>query len=555
MKNHFVLGGVALAVIAVAQPAAAAAPKDFKVEADRILAEAWKANEPGAAVIVTEGGRIVYAAGRGLADLDAKAPITPNTAFRVGSIAKQFTAAVMMQLVAEGKVSLDDPLSKYLPDYPQPGASATVRHLLNHTSGIASYTSIPGFMDEANTNRPYTTAQMIDVFKSLPAPSKPGEAWAYNNSGYLLLGAIIEKVTGKPWHQAVAQRIAAPLKLKTISYDEPRARNMAKGYHQTDKGGFEPAKKIHMSVPHAAGGLVGTVGDLATWANALHHGRVVTPQSYQAMTTPAKLKDGKEHPYGFGLQLDKLRGMKTVGHGGGIFGFVTASTYIPEKDVFVAVFTNVIPPITPPGVVASKLAALAAGDPFPRFAKQPADLKALTPFYGLYKVGADDAGRTFFERDGKLFTRKDGPEMEVFAAGNNRFFYEDGMTWFELKQGASGPVMEMHPISAKEPESASRAGPVPAAPKPAYVPRETLAKYVGSYMVGDAKAVVTLGADGLSVNLGSQPQFRLLARSQKEFEVEGVGARVTFNSEGGAAAKSMTINQNGRKMEAVRAAD
>jgi CubicO group peptidase (beta-lactamase class C family) len=537
-----------------AQPAAAV-PKNFKAEADLLLSESWKADGPGAAVIVTEGGRTVYAAGRGLADLEAKTPITPDTVFRLGSIAKQFSAAVMLQLVAEGKVSLDDPLSKYFPDYPQPGAAATVRQLLNHTSGIASYTSIPGWMVEANTNKPYTTAQMIDLFKAVPAPSKPGEEWTYNNSGYVLVGAIIEKVTGKPWHQAIAGRIAAPLKLSTIRFGEEQLPNMAKGYTIGENGGFEPAPKIHMSVPHAAGGLIGTVGDLAVWADALHKGRVLTPATYEGMITPAKLNGGAVHPYGFGLQLADLRGMKTRSHGGGIFGFVTASMYIPEKDVFVAVFSNVVPPVTSPDLVAAKLAALAAGDPFPSFTQQRANLKTLEPYFGVYKMAADDT-RIFFARDGKLFTRRsDGPPLEVFAAGNNRFFYDDGLTWFALRRGVDGPVMEMHRPANRAPEVAARAGPVPAEARPADVPRETLARYVGSYLVGGPKAVVTLGEEGLSVKLGDQPNFKLIARSQTEFEVEGVGARVTFNADAGAPAKSITINQSGRKIEAMRTAD
>ncbi len=551
------IGAAALAMVTAAGPATAV-PGNFKAEADRILADAWQADQPGAAVIVTEGGKTVYAAGRGLADLDAKTPITADTVFRIGSIAKQFSAAVMLDLVAEGKVSLDDPLSKYLPDFPQPGASATVRQLLNHTSGIASYTGIPGWMVEANTNRPYTTEQMIDLFEALPPPSKPGEAWMYNNSGYVLVGAIIEKVTGKPWHEVIAERIAAPLGLTTLRYGvlETQTPNMAKGYEMNAEGGFKPAPKLHMSVPHAAGALIGTVEDLAAWANALHHGRVLAPGIYQSMTVPAKLNDGSEHPYGFGLEMDKVRGFRTTGHGGGIHGFMTASMYIPEKDVFVAVFSNVAPPPKhSPDLVAFKLAALAVGQPFERFEKQKADLKALEPFFGVYRIAGTKAERSFFEQDGKLFTRRDGPPMEVFPAGGNRFFYDTSLSWFELKRDASGPVMEMHQPKEGAPEIARRVGPVPPPVKSAEVPRGTLEKYVGSYIVGDARAVVRLDDQGLGVQLGDQPRLRLLARSQNEFEVESVSARVTFNADVDAPAKSMTLNQNGRTMEAVRARD
>lgn len=540
--------------LAFAAPAAAV-PADFAAKADAIVAKAWPADGPGAAVIVTEGGKPVYQTGRGLADIAAKTPITPATVFRIGSITKQFSAAVVLQLAAEGKLSLDDPVSRFFPDWPKPSAAATVRQLLNHTSGMQSYTDIPGWMVETNTARPYTNDQMIAVFKDLPAPSKPGEAWAYNNSAYFLLGAIIEKVTGKPWHEEVRERIAGPLNLTSFRYgvEEGQVPAMAKGYAVSEQGEAGSPPNIHMSVPGAAGALIGTVGDLATWANALHHGRIVDAASYKAMTTKTKASDGKESPYGYGLFLTELRGHPTIGHGGGIFGFVTSSIYIPEKDVFVAVFHNAAPSKTSPDEIAAKLAMLAAGDPFPELQKQPVDLKSVEPLLGRYKVEGQAAERIFFARDGRLFTRRTGgSEMEVFPAGNNRYFYEGGVTWFDVTPGAT-PVMAMYHSGAKTAEKATRAGPVPAEEKPADVPRATLERYVGSYSVGGALAAVTLGDDGLSVKLGEQPTLRLIPRSATEFSVQGVDAKVVFNADADSPAKSITIHQGGRTMEAPRA--
>ncbi|MEO8142088.1 MAG: serine hydrolase domain-containing protein, partial [Sphingomicrobium sp.] len=283
---------------------AVALPANFKAEADKLLADAYAATGPGAAVIVTENGKTVYATGRGLADVERKIAITPETRFRLGSITKQFTAAAIMKLVEQGKVSLDDPLSKYLPDYPAPGASATVRQLLNHSSGVMAYTAIPGWMVEAKTEKAYTTEQLIAEFKNLPSPSKPGEKWSYNNSGYVLLGAVLEKVTAKPWDQAVADLVTVPLKLASIrsGIGADGTPGMAKGYTQGDKAP-KLAQKIHMSVPHGAGALIGTVGDLAAWGNALHNGKLLAPASYAAMTGPTKTADGTTTPYGFGLEI------------------------------------------------------------------------------------------------------------------------------------------------------------------------------------------------------------------------------------------------------------
>jgi len=200
----------ALALLLASAPASAVAP-DFKAKADKILARAYPATGPGAAVIVTENGKTIYTAGRGLADVERKVPITPATVFRFASISKQFTSAAILKLSEQGKLSLDDPLAKFLPNYPAPGGSATIRQLLNHTSGIMDYTTIPGWMVEANTSKAYTTDQLVAVFRDVPGTFKPGEKWDYDNSGYVLLAAVLEKVTGKPWDQAVAGLVTAPL--------------------------------------------------------------------------------------------------------------------------------------------------------------------------------------------------------------------------------------------------------------------------------------------------------------------------------------------------------
>ena len=546
-----IFASVSAAALASATPALAV-PADFAAKADAVLAEAYPSEGPGAAVIVTERGTTVYESGRGLADLAAKTPIGPDTVFRIGSITKQISAAVLLQLVAEGKVSLDDPVSKFFPDYPQPGAGATVRHLLNHTSGIQSYTDLPGWMVEANTNRPYTTDEMIAEFRSVPSPSKPGEKWAYNNSGYVLVGAIIEKITGKPWHQAVEERIAKPLGI-AIRYGvlEGETPKMAKGY-TAHEGEVAPALKIHMSVPHAAGALIGSVQDLATWNAALHSGKVVPRPYYEMMVAPTRLPDGEENPYGFGITNREVRGRGGYGHGGGIFGFITDSVYLPKEDVFVAVFANSNVPATDPGSVMMKLAALAIDDPFPTFEKVAADPGSLEPWFGVYAVEGGE--RRFFLRDGKLFTqRTGGSELETFAAGDNRYFYDKSLTWFELARDDSGvPVMTMYHNGSTKGELAKRTGAIPPPPKAADVPRSTLERYAGNYSVGGATAVVLLSDSGLTVKLGDQPTLRLVPRSSTEFSVEGVDARVVFSA-GVESASSMTIHQGGRTIEAPRA--
>ena len=545
------------AALAGSAAPALAVPADFKARADAYVESAWPADGPGASVIVVEKGKTVYARGRGLADVEAKTPITPDTVFRLGSITKQFSAAVILQLAEEGKLSLDDPLSKFIPDYPGDGARATVRQLLNHTVGVQSYTGIPGFMaSDEKVGRAYTTAEMIALFKDMPMVSPPGAKHQYNNSGYVLVGAVIEAVTGKPWHQAVEERIARPLKLATIRYGENEASTpkMARGYSLADDK-VKPARILHMSVPHAAGALIGNVRDLARWGHALHHGKVVAPARYAQMIAPTVLPGGETVPYGFGLGREKVREIEGIAHSGGIFGFATDSIYLPDKDIFIAVLTNSDQPATRPGFAMHRLAALAVGDPYPEFETVSVDPASVEPILGLYKVEGDEAHRLFHVRGGKFYTRrKGGSDQEVFPAGGDRFHYgRNSLTWFELKRAPDGAhVMEMHQNGAHAAEKAVRSGPVPPRPALASVPLATLRNYVGTYQAqGGGRGVVALGGDRLSFKLGNQPVTTLLPLSATEFEIEGVDAKLVFEAAEGPAAK-VIVHQGGREMFATR---
>ncbi|MCY7279931.1 MAG: beta-lactamase family protein, partial [Sphingomonas bacterium] len=494
-----------------------------------------------------------YTAGRGLADVERKVPITAATHFRLGSITKQFAAAAVLRLAEQGKLSLDDPLSKFLPAYPAPGASATVRQLLNHTSGVMPYTNIPGWMVEGNTGKAYTTKQLVAVFKDIPSPSKPGEKWDYNNSGYVLLGAIIEKVTGVSWDRAVGDLVTGPLKLATIrsGIGADGTPGMAIGYTDTD-GKIGLAQKIDMSVPHAAGALVGTVGDLADWGNALHNGKLLAPASYVAMTGTTTTADGKTQPYGYGVQSGDVRGRKEIGHGGGIFGFSTDSIYLPKEKIFVAVFANSDSPQSAPSNVARRLAALALNDAYPVFTRVVLDPKAVDALVGTYVFA--DTERVFSRRDGKLFAqRKDRPELEVFAAGANKFFYgRDSLTWFEIMRDSAGkPQFAMHQEGAPTAETGRWKGPPPADTPTIAIPAATLDSYAGSYTSLAGVFVFKHEGDTLTVKLGGQKALPLKAISATEFMIIEVAAKIRFNAEDGKIG-SITLFQGGQELEGVR---
>ncbi len=550
MRREVLIGATAVAFAAAAP--ALALPAGFKAKADALMAQSYKVGGPGASVVISEGGKIVYQGQRGLADIAAKRPITAETVFRIGSITKQFSAAVVLQLAAEGKLKLSDPLSKYLPNYPN-AAAITVEQLLNHTSGIQSYTGIQGWMVEVNTNKAYTTEQLIAEFKDQPAPSKPGAAFAYNNSGYVLVGALIEAVTGNRWSDEVATRIAKPLGLATLrdGVEEASVAAMATGYTSGETGP-EPAQKIHMSVPAAAGALIAKASDLATWGHALHHGKIASAPYYAQMIAPTKMSGGNVEQYGFGLRPETLRGGPAIGHGGGIFGFSSDSLYVPASDVFIAILTNSDSADVSPSTVMRKLAALAIDKPFAALPKVAYTSKAVEPFLGVYKFASGE--RTIRMQQGKLAVRRGGgPISEVFAAGKDRFHYgADELSWFEMRRDAAGkPVMAFHSNGDDAVTLGKWTGPVPVEAAAFAVPAALLASYAGTYSTPIGKAKVAVAGDTITVQLAGQPPFPLKAVGPADFTVEAVGAKVRFVSVAGKVT-AMEILQSGRTLPGTR---
>ncbi|WP_425252114.1 serine hydrolase domain-containing protein [Janthinobacterium sp. NFX145] len=355
-------------VSTVSTATAAPALGEEEVLAARInseIAPLFKANEPGATIIVTRDGLTVFRKAYGMADVAKGLPMTPDTVMRIASITKQFTATGILMLVDEGKLALGDDIHKFFPDYPSGGQRITIEHLLTHTSGIANYTNKPGF--EAGMNTDLTVSQMIDSFKNDTLQFEPGTRYAYSNSGYFLLGAIIEKVSGVSYAKFVEQRIFVPLGMVNSAYDghERGSAMRAQGYTRSSGGaGFEPGKAVSMTLPYAAGALVSTVDDLARWDAAVSAGKLLQPSTQQKAFTAYVLADGKSVPYGYGWSVREMRGMPMQSHGGGIPGFSTYALRLPEKQLYVAVLSNADRGLPGAEMIALKAATIAVGHVF-----------------------------------------------------------------------------------------------------------------------------------------------------------------------------------------------
>lgn len=295
---------------------------------------------PGITVAVAHDGEIVFERGYGQADVEMGVAAGPETVYGISSLTKQFSAALIMRLSEQGKISLDDPITKYLPDYPVQGHHVTVRHLLNHTSGTATISHVRDLPDPQWIRRDPTYEELVELFGTQPFRFEPGEKYEYNNFAYKLLGEIVKRVTGTPYAESVERDLLRPLGLEQTVYCDHRrvVPNRAESYEH-DEGVLTHTRYISVHFLGPGGALCSTVSDLVRWTGLLHGGQVVSSESLHAMTAPTVLTNGDTIPRGYGLYLDDFGGHPKVYHGGTTpWGSFLA--HYPEDELTVAVLTN-----------------------------------------------------------------------------------------------------------------------------------------------------------------------------------------------------------------------
>ena len=452
-------------------------------------------------------------------------------------------------------MSLDDPLSKYLPDYPN-GAKISIRQLLNHTSGVKSYTGIPGVM-AGPIRMDLSTAQLIDTFKAQPVDFAPGAAWAYNNSGYVLVGAVIEAASGQPWHQYLQQALFQPLGLTHTRWGDDHALipGQVQGYTLRD-GHPAPANYASMSQPHAAGALVSTVDDLLRWNRALHEGKVLRADTYARMIAPEGA--AQKERYGYGIGHATMRGGDLLSHSGGIFGSLSYLLYLPGSDVTVAIVQNsdsVAPGRRNPGVLARKIAAYAIGQPYPEPSATPPSVDRLKPLEGVYRSDAKTA-RAMRVVDGRLVSQRiGGQRVPLTAIGPDEFLYEDGLSRLRFERDAKGAVTGTRFYAEGEGEgefSARTQEALPAETVAIALPATARERVVGRYTREGMMLTVFAQGEQLMAQMVGQPAFALAATSPTRFAIDSVGAVLEFAPEPGPA-KTLTLRQGGAVLEFQRA--
>lgn len=332
----FLARPVATLLLVLVTLPACAGPDDYQALFD----EAFPADGPGATALVVRDGEVVFRAAAGLANIELGVPMRPDHVLRIGSITKQFTAAAILMLQDKGKLSVNDDIRQHLPDFNTQGERITIAHLLAHTSGVFNFTDIPGYWRGDLIRTDVSVDEMIELFADQPPRFAPGSDFSYSNSGYVLLGAIIERVSGKSYEEFMRLEIFEPLGLVDTQYGGlqivPRR---ASGYERVG-GRYYNALPISMTHPYAAGALLSTVDDLARWNAALFGGELLGEESLRAMTTAATLEDGSVTEYGYGLYVRERDGLRVISHSGGIHGFATSAIYLPDQRVYAVVLSN-----------------------------------------------------------------------------------------------------------------------------------------------------------------------------------------------------------------------
>lgn len=503
-------------------------------------------------VLVARDGKPILEKGYGMASIELGVPNTPQTKFLIGSVTKQFTAALILQLQEQGKLDVRDPITRHLPSYPsEPGDRITIHHLLTHTSGLPSYTDDAALM--ARRTVEMTVEEVIATFKDQPLQFEPGTQFRYCNSGYFLLGAIIEAATGEAYEKVLQERILTPLGMTETGYahNETVLPMRACGY-SSEGGTWSNALRIAMSLPYAAGSLYSTARDLLRWDRALLGTDVLSEESKAAMFTPAL------ENYGYGWMIAERNGRRLISHDGGIDGFTSHFARYPDEKTTIVVLCN--NESVQASAVGSGCASILFGEPYDLpVIKTPAsiDPSTLDDFVGAFR--ASETHFRVIRRDGDALysQRTGGQSLRIYPEAKDKFYYEnDNSTTVTFVRGEGGAVvaqiMRQGGVETRcERLSGTIADSLLAEPAAAAVDPSILERYVGDYELAPGFTLTFRTAEGrMFTRATGQEEAEIYPSSETEFFLKVVDARITFLLDPAGAVTGLTLHQGGRDMPA-----
>lgn len=514
----------------------------IRISAIRDIAEAaYGGSEPGAAILVMEDGETLLADGFGMADLEWSVPATVDTAFRIGSISKPFTAIAVLRLVEAGRVDLDRPIAAYLPELPAGLGRPTVRQLLSHTSGLPDHFALP--VIPSIMRNPIAPEAIVELMDDAEPEFEPGTRWSYSNFNYVLLGRLIEAMDeqGRDYGTYIEEEIFAPLNMRDSHYDRQSAviARRARGY---DHDGAGPVNTLtaETSLAYAAGALMSSAEDMARFTNAIRDDRLLGADMRSRAWTPTAFADGGEAPYGLGFNVSEFLGERAIWHSGSINGFQATWIHLPESDRTVAIMSNgYYRPNTT--TTARRLLAELAGMPVPDFAPVEVGDETLVAAEGRYQL---DDGRIFqiHVQDGIRFNIDGGPWRELAYSGGDIFYRPDTLSHLrlDLADGAV-PASLAYLSPTLEPSVGQRIeGAVEGADVAIPLDRNEADRLAGDWRVASGD-IFTLAhqRDRLILRLPGQPGYRLHRRSEGRYFVREAPITIAFSEDGARAEISL----------------
>ena len=516
---------------------------------DTYISEQYTSDVPGVSVLVAKNGKAIYSKGFGVANLESGIKAAPKNVFEIGSITKQFTAVGILMLEEQGKLSVNDDITKFIPDYPTQDKTITVHHLLNHTSGIKSYTNMQSFISLARTDM--TPTELIDKFKNEPMEFDPGTKFNYNNSGYILLGHIIEVVSGQSYEDFIQANIFDKVGMSNSYYGSMSKLipNRARGYSKTETG-YKNADYLSLTLPYAAGSIMSTTADLLKWQNSISANTLIKRSSLEKATNGSTLDSGEEIPYGYGWIKGDVNGSSTVEHSGGIFGFSSNGIYLPEENVYVIGLTNC--DCGNVGAIVSNVAAMAIGKPFSKKEDAIALSNAqLSKWVGAYKY--DDAIRHITLKDNQLFSQREGStNLEIYPMTDTSFIFDGGKTAYSFYTEKGNRMVTMtaggNTTTGKGIDKAP-----PAEREEIRLDADVLNEYIGSYEIQPGFSLVINVRDNKLYGLATgQGEVELFAEEKDKFFLKVVAADIHFTRNAEGKVESLTLFQGGQEMPAKK---
>ncbi len=517
---------------------------------DQLMNENFSDNAPGATILVAKNGKVIYEKAFGMANLELSVPLKTNHVFEIGSVSKQFTAVAILMLQERGKLNVNDPITKYLPHYPTHGHTITIHHLLTHTSGIVNYTNL----DEWTKiwRQDLTVKEVIDIFKNEPMDFAPGEKFSYSNSGYILLGAIIENASGSSYQEFIENQIFEPVGMKQSYYGSHKTiiPERASGYQKNNEE-ITNAEFLSMTQPYAAGSLMSTVGDLNLWNEALKSNKLISEESKNLAQKDYDLNNGESTNYGYGWMPNEVQGSKCVEHGGGIFGFFSFVVYLPTEDIFVAILSNT--DYNNVSDIAIKVAAIAMGKPYGDEKEISLSAKELQRWAGNYEF-EDGTFRVITFEDGKLYSQRNGgTKYQIHPLTENGFYFEDSFTRLLFLADLNNIPMKVISMHRGNRAVAFYTDKEIEVKEEVAVDENKLEKFVGDYEIAPNFILsITLENGVLMSQATNQAKVQLYAESETKFFLKVVDAQVEFFEGEDGKISHLILYQGGQEIKCMK---